>query len=426
MAFVTRALRPNLVGLMTSSKHVSTYVEVLKEKHEVDHMTNITPTVLSLVGRNYHLLSYHPVCIVKEKMYDYFAQNCLDKRGNPLFATFDHMCPISTPAQSFDSCLIPAGHKDRSKRENVFINEQKLLRCHLTPDVIDLAKMGHRRILTSGDVFRFNQYDSTHNQLFHQTEILQLLNEDELFPSHNCAIFDENFRSSSSQTEERQLVHTVEAVAEVESFMRTRVEDLLFGEILGHNIEHRWVHRYLQFSRPDYDLEVRFNDEWLEVGSIGIMHQEILDKAGATDGINWNCAFGLDRVAMVLYDIPDIRLLSSKNEKLIASLSEKPGLFKSELVPSYLKEIVFFIPDDINHADFEYKFYEFLRIAGDVIEKAVLVDEYRDALTNRVKHRYLITYRNWESPLSKEEVNEHHSNIGKAATSNMKIELQQI
>lgn len=49
----------------------------------------------------------------------------------------------------------------------------------------------------------------------------------------------------------------------------------------------------------------------MEVLGCGIMRQEILKNTGVTDRIGWAFGLGLERLAMCLYDIPDIRLFWS-------------------------------------------------------------------------------------------------------------------
>lgn len=51
----------------------------------------------------------------------------------------------------------------------------------------------------------------------------------------------------------------------------------------------------------------------MEILGCGIMRQEILQKAGAADRIGWAFGAGLERLAMCLYDIPDIRLFWSED-----------------------------------------------------------------------------------------------------------------
>lgn len=51
----------------------------------------------------------------------------------------------------------------------------------------------------------------------------------------------------------------------------------------------------------------------MEVLGCGIIRDEILKNAGAIDRIGWAFGLGLERLAMCLYDIPDIRLFWSQD-----------------------------------------------------------------------------------------------------------------
>lgn len=77
------------------------------------------------------------------------------------------------------------------------------------------------------------------------------------------------------------------------------------------DVKYRWVDQYFPFTHPSWELEVFYNDQWLEVLGCGIMRQEILKNSGVTDRMGWAFGLGLERLAMCLYNIPDIRLFSS-------------------------------------------------------------------------------------------------------------------
>ena len=84
----------------------------------------------------------------------------------------------------------------------------------------------------------------------------------------------------------------------------------LFGEV-----EMRWVDAYFPFTEPSYELEIYFNGEWLEVLGCGVMQQSILDDSGNPGKKAWAFGLGLERLAMVLFDIPDIRLFWSDDPR---------------------------------------------------------------------------------------------------------------
>jgi tRNA synthetases class II core domain (F) len=67
------------------------------------------------------------------------------------------------------------------------------------------------------------------------------------------------------------------------------------------------VEAYFPFTEPSFEMEIFFRGEWLEVLGCGVMQQQILDDAGHAGNKGWAFGLGLERLAMVLFDIPDIR-----------------------------------------------------------------------------------------------------------------------
>jgi phenylalanyl-tRNA synthetase alpha chain len=76
----------------------------------------------------------------------------------------------------------------------------------------------------------------------------------------------------------------------------------LFGDV-----ETQWVDAYFPFTEPSYELEIFFNGDWLEVLGCGVTQQSILDANGNEGNVAWAFGLGLERLAMVLFEIPDIR-----------------------------------------------------------------------------------------------------------------------
>lgn len=78
----------------------------------------------------------------------------------------------------------------------------------------------------------------------------------------------------------------------------------------------RWVDAYFPFTDPSYELEIFFNGEWLEVLGCGVMQQPILDRTFPGEKA-WAFGLGLERLAMVLFDIPDIRLFWTADQRFL-------------------------------------------------------------------------------------------------------------
>lgn len=99
-------------------------------QYPADHMTNVTPHILSHLGQNLHLQQYHPLRHISDRIVKYMYGKYLTPRGNPLFSVHSQLHPVVTTQQNFDSLLIPKDHVSRKKSDNFYINEGQLLRAH--------------------------------------------------------------------------------------------------------------------------------------------------------------------------------------------------------------------------------------------------------------------------------------------------------
>lgn len=70
----------------------------------------------------------------------------------------------------------------------------------------------------------------------------------------------------------------------------------------------------------------------MEVLGCGVTEQEILKRSGKTDNVAWAFGLGLERLAMVLFDIPDIRLFWSTDERFTSQVVPIPFFFFFEFV----------------------------------------------------------------------------------------------
>lgn len=77
----------------------------------------------------------------------------------------------------------------------------------------------------------------------------------------------------------------------------------------------------------------------MEVLGCGVTEQEILRRSGKTDNVAWAFGLGLERLAMVLFDIPDIRLFWSNDERFTSQVV--PESVNHDFVPIIFTYIPF-------------------------------------------------------------------------------------
>ena len=66
------------------------------------------------------------------------------------FHTHDALSPVVTPAQNFDSVLVPADHVSRSPNDTYYVNTSTVLRCHTSAHQAETLRAGHPAFLVTG------------------------------------------------------------------------------------------------------------------------------------------------------------------------------------------------------------------------------------------------------------------------------------
>ena len=405
--------------------------EVLGKTYDCDEMTSITPNIISRVGRNLHLVPQHPINIIKQRIVHLFHKTYTNRTGNAIYAHFDNVSPVVTTEQNFDSLLVAPDHVTRSKNDNYYINTTPMLRAHTSAHQRDFIRMGCNQFLVTGDVYRRDEIDSSHYPVFHQMEGVRLFSREELFKSKasdasELLLFESDF-SMQVETIDKQAPHTMDAVKMMEFNLKETLIKLI-KELFGDDIETRWTSCYFPFTHPSYELEIKFLGEWLEVLGSGIMRQPILENGGVTDRIGWAFGLGLDRLAMLLFDVPDIRLFWSKDKRFIEQFSTVGLDPKSNIkfrpyskYPPCYKDVAFWLPGEFNENDF----HEVVRsLAEDLVEKVELIDKFCHPKTERVSHCYRITYRSMDRNVTNEEINTVQDQIRKVIEHKLCVELR--
>ncbi len=171
----------------TKSKQVKipSVLEISGQHYPRDALTNVTPRVLSKVGKNLHNKSNHPLNLLHQRIKNHFYGNFQNRFGNPLFTMFDNLKPVVTIHQNFDSLLVPEDHISRSPSDTYYVNSTHLLRAHTSAHQEEIIKMGFDSFLVFGDVYRRDEIDSSHYPVFHQCEGVRLFSEYEVHVLYN-------------------------------------------------------------------------------------------------------------------------------------------------------------------------------------------------------------------------------------------------
>ena len=333
---------------------------------------NITPKIKELMGRKLLQNPNHPLSILKNRIYSHFHKNYPGT-----FTTKDDFPPLVSISNNFDKLLIPENHPTRFPSDTYFLDPTTVLRTHTTAHDFEMLNQ-YNAFLVSGDVYRRDEIDAKHYPVFHQLEGARIWKLQELGLSNYA---------QGKDFAVVELKKTIEKVA---------ME--VFGEV-----EMRWVDSYFPFTDPSFELEVKWQDEWLEALGCGVYHPQVLKNAGkCSSTFGWAFGFGLERWAMRVFDIPDIRLFWSNDLRFTSQFSREIGLNKFTSFSKYpicYKDISFWIPGNFVENDF----LEIVReLGGDLVEKVEKIDEFEK---DRVKSLcFRVHYRSMDRSLTNEEI----------------------
>ncbi|KAG0451886.1 hypothetical protein HPP92_026254 [Vanilla planifolia] len=358
---------------------------------EGDPTNNVPDTIFSKLGMQLHRRDNHPIGILRNAIYEYFDATYPGK-----FVKFDDLSPIVSVKENFDDVLVPADHVSRSYNDTYYVDAQTVLRCHTSAHQTELLKRGHCYFLVTGDVYRRDSIDSTHYPVFHQMEGVRVFSPDEWV---NSGLDGTSYAAMD-------LKQSLEGLAKS-----------LFGDV-----DMRWIDTYFPFTNPSFELEIYFQEKWMEVLGCGVTEQEILRRNGRSGSVAWAFGLGLERLAMVLFEIPDIRLFWSNDQRFTSQFSERKLGAKfqpfSKYPPCY-KDMSFWISDSFT----ENNLCEVVReIAGDLVEEVRLIDNF----TNKgmTSHCYRIAYRSMERSLTDEEINQLQGHVREVVQNKLRVTLR--
>ena len=363
--------------------------------------TNITSTIAEKVGRNLHLQMGHPLNTIKTIIEGHFLENAPNAESYK-FECVDDRVPIVTTRQCFDELLTPKDHVSRNKSDTYYVSEDKVLRTHTSAHQTELMREGKRAFLCTGDVYRRDEIDSSHYPVFHQMEGVKIFDPKEL-------------PNPQSPTDAANVKY-------IENDLKDHLEGMVEA-LFGAGVETRWVDAYFPFTDPSLELEVFFRGDWLEVLGSGVIERKILTNCELGHTHGWAFGLGLERLAMVLFDIPDIRLFWTEDIRFSSQFrAGEVTTFKPySKYPECYKDVSFWRPEDFHENDL----CDMVRgVAGDLVEKVELIDQFRNEKVGKTSYCYRIVYRSMDRSLTNEEVDVLQNEIRDRMSDEMGCELR--
>ncbi len=310
----------------------------------------------------------------------------------PRFADFDliDFPRVVSVEENFDVLNTPKEHSSRRETDTYYVTEDKVLRTHTTTmwpyylrhkGIIDkLEKEGHLGLLSTGIVFRKDEIDRSHFPAFHQIDGLYICEKSKKI------------------------------------LIQKDLEDVLIDiakSIFGQDIEYTFTVETFPFTDPSVEMNLKFGGKWMEILGSGLVHSQVLKNLGVDPEIynGWAFGMGIERLAMVKMEIPDIRIFWSDDPRINSQFKDVNSKYKEvSKYPAVVRDISFVIDKNIALNNY----YELVRDeAENLIEQVELVDQYEDEAkwSGKKSYTFRIIYRSLEKTLTNEEVNKIHDRI---------------
>ncbi len=282
-------------------------------------------------------------------------------------------------------------------------------------------------------MYRRDEIDASHYPAFHQMEGVRVFAVGDPVPALAAAAGAGAGGVMPSFTE-----HPAAASAAAEADLKRTLEGLV-ASLFGSGIQTRWMDTTFPFTEPSFELEIFFNNTWLEVLGCGVVHRKIMDGAGLRQESGWAFGLGLERLAMVLFSIPDIRLFWSQDARF-SSQFEKGKVVKFvpySKYPGCHKDVSFWLPEphaapaaSPPAAAAPPPFHEndlcseVRSVAGDLVETVRLQDKFVNPKSGRTSLCYRIMYRSMDRTLTNEEIDRMHGTVRDNLTRNLGVTLR--
>jgi phenylalanyl-tRNA synthetase alpha chain len=292
MRNVPKEDRPRIGKLLNEIRNAVTValdsrLVALESEGEAQNLNDVDET---LPGTLFRVGGIHPLTLLQER-----AVQILRRLG---FALADGP-DIETEWHCFDALNTPANHPARNDSDTFYLPDGRLLRTHTSTVQIRtmVANEPPVRVIGPGAAYRRDETDATHLNQFNQLE--------GLYVDRNVSVAD--------------------LKGTLEYFVR---------ELLGREVQTRLRPHFFPFTEPSFELDIRLpgiqDGKWMELLGCGMVNPAVFEavnlKRGdsAYDPENWTgfaFGMGLERLAMSLFGLPDIRLLIENDQRFLAQFA---------------------------------------------------------------------------------------------------------
>lgn len=191
---------------------------------------------------------------------------------------------METDYYNFEALNFLPDHPARDMQDTMYLPDGNLLRTHTSNVQIRYMEENEPpiRIIAPGRCYRRDTVDATHAAVFHQIEILAV---------------DEGITFTD-------LKGTIK---------------VFFEELFGEELPVRFRASYFPFTEPSAEVDVQWKGKWLEGLGCGMVDPNVLKAVGYDPEIytGFAAGFGVERFAMVLHQIDDIRRLYSSDLRFL-------------------------------------------------------------------------------------------------------------
>lgn len=251
--------------------------------HDIELKTKLAAETvdITLPGRGQQRGSLHPVTRTRERVEAFFTQVGFSSAEGP---------EIETDYYNFEALNIPSHHPARAMHDSFYFTNGMVLRTHTSPVQIRVMENTQPpiKVIAIGRVYRCDS-DVTHTPMFHQVEGL-LIDENASFADLKGLLIDF-----------------------LQHFFETP------------NLKVRFRPAYFPFTEPSAEVDMQCvmcnanGDDcrickgtgWLEILGCGMVHPNVLNgvKIDSEKYLGYAFGMGLDRLAMLRYGIPDLRMM---------------------------------------------------------------------------------------------------------------------